>query len=540
MKRYHRFVCVLIVMSMIMLSLIGCGKKTDATTDADTTSANALTDEADVDAINTQDAAEDAAANDENQTEELAKANVSSDAGKTPVAAHGKLSVEGTDLVDANGDLFHIHGISTHGINWFPDYVNEDAFRQLRDEWGVNCIRLAMYTEDYNGYCAGANKDSLKSLVKDGVQDATNLGMYAIIDWHILNDLDPNKHKSEAIAFFDEMSKTYKDYDNVLYEICNEPNGGTSWSSIKSYAEDVIPVIKANDPNAIIIVGTPNWSQDVDLAAKDPITGYSNIMYTIHFYADTHRDDIRTKVKTAHEASLPIFCTEFGICDAAGSGSNNKDEAAKWMSLFGDYNISYCIWNLSNKDETSALIKSSCSKTSGWSEEDLSDSGLWYKGILAERKDVVTKAYDAGESNDAFEDSNTNDDNQNDGKNDSKNDASQEKDKQESLATANAKDIKVSLAATGGWNDGKKDFVQYTVTLENTGTSSVNGWTVTVDLKTDCALDQSWNGNYTVSGQKITITPVDYNTEIAKGTSVEVGFIVSVSDTSKTPSVSVK
>ena len=205
--------------------------------------------------------------------------------GKTPFELHGALKVDGTNIVDENGEIFQIAGVSTHGLAWFPDYVNKDAFLSIRDDWGANTIRLAMYTAENGGYCEGGNKENLKSLVKNGVNYATELGMYAIVDWHILHDLDPNKYKSDAIAFFDEMSKEFKDQDNVIYEICNEPNGGTSWSQVKSYALEVIPVIRANDPNAIIIVGTPNWCQYVDDAANDPITEYDNIVYAVHFYA---------------------------------------------------------------------------------------------------------------------------------------------------------------------------------------------------------------------------------------------------------------
>ena len=229
-----------------------------------------------------------------------------------PLQAHGALSVKGTQLVDKTGKPFQLRGVSTHGLNWFPEYVNADAFASMKNDWKINCARLAMYTAESGSYCEGGNKENLKNIVSQGVEYATDLGLYVIIDWHVLHDLDPNKYKADALAFFDEMSAKYADYDNVIYEICNEPNGGTSWDQVKSYANEVIPVIKKNNPDAVIVVGTPNWSQDVDIAAKDPITGYDNIMYTIHFYADTHRDDLRAKMKTALDAGLPEFCTEFG------------------------------------------------------------------------------------------------------------------------------------------------------------------------------------------------------------------------------------
>ena len=307
--------------------------------------------------------------------------------GSTPYSQHGKLSVNGTTLTDEHGAVFQLQGVSTHGIGWFPQYVNEDTFAEL-ESWGVNAVRLAMYTAE-GGYCEGgdADKDKLKKLIDTGVQAATKLGMYVIIDWHVLNDHDPWTYADEAEKFFAEMSEKYKDYGNVIYEICNEPNSGPDWGSVKSYAEKIIPVIRENAPDAVIIVGTPTWSQDVDKAAADPITGYDNIMYALHFYADTHRDYLRDRMKKAIDSGLPVIVSEFGICDASGNGGNNYDEGNKWIEAMDDYNISYFIWNLSNKAETSALISSSCSKLSGFEDSELSDSGRWYKEVLIKQRE---------------------------------------------------------------------------------------------------------------------------------------------------------
>lgn len=307
--------------------------------------------------------------------------------GSTPYSQHGKLSVNGTTLTDEHGAVFQLQGVSTHGIGWFPQYVNEDTFAEL-ESWGVNAVRLAMYTAE-GGYCEGgdADKDKLKKLIDTGVQAATKLGMYVIIDWHVLNDHDPWTYADEAEKFFAEMSEKYKDYGNVIYEICNEPNSGPDWGSVKSYAEKIIPVIRENAPDAVIIVGTPTWSQDVDKAAADPITGYDNIMYALHFYADTHRDYLRDRMKKAVDGGLPVIVSEFGICDASGNGGNNYDEGNKWIEVMDDYNISYFIWNLSNKAETSALISSSCSKLSGFADSELSDSGRWYKEVLIKQRE---------------------------------------------------------------------------------------------------------------------------------------------------------
>jgi len=299
----------------------------------------------------------------------------------TPSTA-GALQVIGTKLCDSKGIPVMLRGLSTHGIGWFPQYINENAFGEFRNNWNANVIRLAMYTAEYNGYCSGGNRDELKQLVKNGVEYATKNDMYVIIDWHVLNDCNPQVYKNEAIAFFQEMSALYAGYNNVIYEICNEPNGGTSWADIKTYANEVIPVIRANDADAVIIVGTPNWSQYVNEAATNPITGYSNIMYALHFYVATHTDWLRNTMVQAINAGLPIFVTEYGICDASGNGAIDEYQASEWVKVMNQYGVSHVAWNISNKAETSAIFQSWCSKTSGWTSEDLSDGGKWIYDML--------------------------------------------------------------------------------------------------------------------------------------------------------------
>lgn len=294
------------------------------------------------------------------------------------VKEHGRLSVKGTQLVDKNGNNFQLKGMSTHGIAWFPDFINEGAFKTLRDDWNTNVVRLAMYTAEYGGYCSGGDKTYLKGLIDKGVQAAADLGMYVIIDWHILSDGNPQTNKGEAKIFFDEMSSKYKNYDNVLYEICNEPNGGTSWSTIKSYAEEIIPVIRKNSPDSVVIVGTPTWSQDIDQAESNRLKE-KNVMYALHFYSATHKDWLRQRVSDCYKKGLPLFVTEFGCCDASGSGGNDFNETKQWLKLLDSCGISYCNWNLANKNESSSAFKESASANGNWKESDMSESGKWIR-----------------------------------------------------------------------------------------------------------------------------------------------------------------
>ena len=302
-------------------------------------------------------------------------------AGQTPVSKNGRLSVKNTRLVNEQGKTVILKGVSTHGINWFPQYINTNAFRTLRDEWGVNCIRLAMYTEEYNGYCSGGNKEELKKLINKGVRYATQLGMYVIIDWHILSDGNPKQNQKEAVAFFKEMAQKYANQKNVFYEICNEPNGNVSWDTVRSYAKSVVKAIRKYDKKGIILVGTPTWSQDVDIAADNPLKGYSNIMYTFHFYAATHKDSYREKVKAAISKGLPVFVSEFGVSESSGNGTVDTAEANRWIPFLRKNKISDVCWSLSNKAESCSLLKSSSNVAGKFKDADLSTAGEWYKKV---------------------------------------------------------------------------------------------------------------------------------------------------------------
>lgn len=302
--------------------------------------------------------------------------------GTTPVSQHGQLSVKNGQLVDKSGKGYQLRGMSTHGLTWFPEFVNESAFKTLRDDWNTNVVRLAMYVDEWgNGQCYMGNKSGSLELLEKGVDICIKLDMYVIIDWHVLNPGDPSKYTNEAKSFFETVSKRYAKYPNVIYEICNEPNGGPSWSSnIKPYAEKIIPVIRKNAPNSVIIVGTPTWSQEIDKPLSDPLS-YKNVMYAFHFYAATHAG-LRSNVENCVAQGLPVFVSEFGTCDASGGGANDFNETQKWLSYFDKQGISYCNWSICNKDETCSVLRPGTSANGNWSESDLTENGKWIRNWL--------------------------------------------------------------------------------------------------------------------------------------------------------------
>ncbi len=293
---------------------------------------------------------------------------------------NGKLSVKKTRIINEHNEPVKLRGISMHGLNYFDQYINQDLFNEFSNEWEANLVRLPMYVSGYNGYCEeDSSQDELKSLIKNGIDYATNANMYVIVDWHALYEENENDFLDDAIAFFDEISSEYNDHNNIIYEIYNEPYPTRTWKDIKSYALKVIPVIRKNDPDAIIVVGTQDYSDRPDCVIGNEIEGFDNIMYSFHYYASSHNDIDKTHVLTALAAGIPIFITECGITERDGSSSIDYAAAKEWLQFTNTNHLNYTIWNFSNKDELSAMVRNKCTKTYGFSYNDLSESGKWVK-----------------------------------------------------------------------------------------------------------------------------------------------------------------
>ena len=287
------------------------------------------------------------------------------------------LQVQDGKLVGEEGQAVVLRGVSTHGLQWFPQFANGNALKWLRDDWKISVVRAAMYTApEANGYIANRQ---LANRVYSLVDAAIALNIYVIIDWHILSDGNPNQYRKEALAFFQDAAQRYGNVPNVLFEICNEPNGNVTWErDIRPYALELTQVIRRHAPKNIIIVGTSTWSQDVDLAAEAPLT-VSNIMYALHFYAGTHTQWLRDKVDRALAKGLAIFVSEWGVSQASGTGGVYADEANRWLKFLAQRQISWVNWNLSDGRETSAVLAPGANPQGGWADWNLSQAGQYVK-----------------------------------------------------------------------------------------------------------------------------------------------------------------
>jgi endoglucanase len=298
----------------------------------------------------------------------------------SPVAVHGSLSVSGNKIVDQNNNPVSFAGNSYFWSNsgWGAEkYYNADVVNWLATDWNTTIVRAAMGVEDSGGYMSNPTEN--KNRVKAVVDAAIAKGIYVIIDWHSHHAED---NQAAAISFFQEMAQTYGNNPHVIYEIYNEPLQ-VSWSNtIKPYAEAVIAAIRAIDPDNLIIVGTSTWSQDVDIASNDPITSASNIAYTLHFYAATHKESLRQKAQTALNNGIALMVTEWGSVEASGGGNVDAASTDAWMAFLAANDITHANWSIHDKSEGASVLQLGASASGSWAANDLTASGTKVKSIV--------------------------------------------------------------------------------------------------------------------------------------------------------------
>lgn len=264
------------------------------------------------------------------------------------------LKINETKIEDYKGNVVQLKGLSSHSVIDFSEVVTYDNLKKLKEEWGINCFRVAMYSDpNVNGYILSSEENKEKAIKI--IDMCEQLEIYAVIDWHTLLDGNPQKYQTEAVAFFDEISKKYSKNPFLIYEVCNEPNGCTWEENVKPYAEEVIKTIRNNSPKAMIWVGTPGWGKQINDPRNNPIEA-ENIAYTFHFYSGSMADDYRRMIDKCLEAGLPVVISECGITDLTGNGNIYKDEFAKWVDYLNSHKISWIFWQFSNKEESSSVL----------------------------------------------------------------------------------------------------------------------------------------------------------------------------------------
>ena len=285
-----------------------------------------------------------------------------------PVERHGALRVSGARVVGDDGKPVSLMGNSLFWSQWMGGFWNADCVNWLKQDWKAGIVRAAMGVEA-GGYLEHPAEEQAR--VEKVVDACIAAGLYVIIDWH---DHHAMAHTQAAVTFFQAMAKKYGRQPNVIYEIFNEPERVSWHNEVKPYAEEVIAAIRAIDPAHLIVVGSPHWSQDVDVAAGDPIKG-ANIAYALHFYAGTHKQGLRDKAESAMKQGAALFVTEWGTCKSDGNGQIDEASTAEWMAFLRQWQLCACNWAVSDKVETSSILVPGAAITGGWKDDDLTASG---------------------------------------------------------------------------------------------------------------------------------------------------------------------
>ena len=298
---------------------------------------------------------------------------------QTPVKQHGALHVEKNQMVDKAGLPPQLRGLSLSWSLWQGQkYYNAEVVKWLVKDFKISLLRASMGVQPEGGYLT--NKEEQLKLMTTVIDQAISEGIYVLVDWH---DHNAEQHLEESKAFFALMAKKYAGVPNVIYEIFNEP-AQQSWEVVKSYSREVIKTIRQFDTKNIIVVGSPHWDQDVDVAAADPITGLDNLVYSFHYYASdpNHQEKLRAKADKAKELGIALFVTEWGVGESNGNGEFNRDKTAAWLEWMEQNRLSWATWHITDKNETTAILLPGAPEKGEWKIENLSESGKYIKEQL--------------------------------------------------------------------------------------------------------------------------------------------------------------
>ena len=297
------------------------------------------------------------------------------------VKQHGALHIKNGKMLDRNNVPPQLRGISLSWSVWGgKKYYNHEVVNWLKSDFKINLLRASMAVEPKGGYLQ--DPETQEKMITAVVDAAIKEGIYVLIDWH---DHHANDNLKASKAFFAKMSKKYAGVPNVIYEIWNEPEK-IDWKTVKNYAIEVISEIRKNDPHNVIVVGSPRWDQDVDIAAKDPITGFKNIAYSFHFYASdpNHQEKLMAKADAAIQSGIALFVTEWGVGEANGNGVFDLDKTTAWWNWMEKNKLSSANWNITDKNETTAILLPGASASGNWASEQLTPAGKYIRKQLRE------------------------------------------------------------------------------------------------------------------------------------------------------------
>ena len=296
-----------------------------------------------------------------------------------PVSQYGQL------IVGKSGNKGQIYGscqgvksgaeVAVQGMSLFwsissdvgSPFWTSSIVSGLVEKQNIQLIRAPMgVDEDWGSGNYFTNTSGYQSMMNTVVQAAIDNDIYVIIDYHSHKASD---NVNNAKQFFGYMAQKWGGYDNVIFEVFNEPTS-QSWGTIKSYAESVIEEIRKYSDN-LVLVGNPNWDQHPDYAVGNPVKdSKNNTAYTFHYYAGSHSTGGEgSNAVTAMNAGLSVFVSEWGTVDASGNGGFSSGNSSTWYNWMKQHKLSGANWSVSNKPESASYFNGSA-----W---NYTESGQW-------------------------------------------------------------------------------------------------------------------------------------------------------------------
>lgn len=290
------------------------------------------------------------------------------------------------------------------------EFWTEEGITTMVNDMNIQIVRAAMATkasDDWKGEWNGiqlkgweGDKTNQTKFVKTVVEAAIKNDIYVIIDWH---SHSAHEQTNSAKEFFTQMAQEYGQYDNVIFEVYNEPQQ-IQWSAVKNYANEVIAAIRQYSDN-LVLVGNPSWDQNPSDAIGNEVTdSKKNTAYTLHYYANSHcwqgsygwgdgNNDAceGTKGEKAMNAGLSVFISEWGTGNSDGGGTPDQSRNQSWQEYANKHKLSWANWSASMIKEGTAAFQSGSSKTS----LQYTTSGNLVKGYLS----TNPKSYTACKAN---------------------------------------------------------------------------------------------------------------------------------------------
>jgi endoglucanase len=248
-------------------------------------------------------------------------------------------------------------------------FYNAALVGNLADSWNATVVRAAIAAHEGGDY--QTHPENNLNRARAVIDGAIAKGVYVIVDWHSHQLL-----QADAQEFFSTLATEYADAPNVIWETFNEPPSTTySWATLKPYHAAVIDSIRDAGSQNLVIVGSPNWSQDVDVASASPLAD-ANVAYTLHFYANTHGQWLRDKANTALGRGAALFVTEYGTCNASGNGGFNERATREWFAWMDANQISSANWSMHDKVETASALAPGADSEGPWTADEVTASGF--------------------------------------------------------------------------------------------------------------------------------------------------------------------